>query len=100
MLEKNIQKSILDWLGYRGDIYFFRAGSGQFKTDTGSYFKTGRPGCPDIIVCFKGKFIGFEVKTDKGKQSDRQKDAEEDIKNAGGRYYIVRSIDDVEKIIK
>jgi len=52
MLEKQIQKQILDYLqglySY-GVVYFFRSGSGKLKVK-GGYFKTGRNGCPDITV--------------------------------------------------
>jgi len=99
MKESEIQKSILEYLGYQKKIYFFRAGSGAIRTEQGGYFKTGKKGCPDIIVCKSGKFIGLEVKTEKGRQSENQKQAEQEIIKAGGEYYIVKSIDDVQKII-
>lgn len=98
-MEKDIQKSILEYLGYQKNIYFFRASAGAVTTSDGRYFKTGKPGCPDIVVCKDGKFIGLEVKTFNGRQSKKQKIAESDIINAGGEYYIVRSIDDVVDII-
>ena len=100
MKENEIQKAILEYLNYIGKIYFFRAGSGAIRTENGNYFKSGKVGCPDIVVCYKGKFIGLEVKTEKGKQSDYQKVAEQEIKRAGGKYFMVRSINDVMKIIK
>jgi len=99
MQEKIIQKAILQYLAYIKDLYFFRAGSGAIKTEKGGYFKSGKKGCPDIICCYKGKFIGLEVKNEKGKISEYQKQAERDISKAGGEYYIVRSVDDVIKII-
>jgi len=86
MKESEIQKSIMEYLGYQKDIYFFRAASGGFKTQDykgkTSFFRTGKPGCPDIVVCKDGKFIGLEVKTDKGRQSEHQKQAAQEIINA------------------
>lgn len=99
MTESQIQKAILDYLGYQRGIYFFRAGSGAVKTDTGRYFKTGKKGLPDIVVCKDGKFIGLEVKTPKGRVSEAQEQAKADIELAGGSYFIVRSIDDVINIL-
>lgn len=101
MKESVIQKGILDYLtlyAKTNPIYFFRAGAGAVKTMQGRYFKTGRAGLPDIVV-IKDKFIGLEVKTKTGRQSQNQKQAEKDIKAAGGEYYIVRSIADVKEIL-
>ncbi len=102
MNEIAIQKSILNYLtlfSRKHNLYFFRAGSGAIKTAQGRYFKSGKPGCPDIVCCYKGQFIGLEVKTDKGRQSQSQKEAEFEIGASGGRYYVVRSVADVAEIL-
>ena len=100
MKETVIQRAILQYLAYVKRVYSFRANSGNIITQEGRYFKTGRAGCPEIIVCHKGRFIGLEVKTPTGRQSHVQKEAQIDIERAGGEYHIVRSVDDVNKIIK
>ena len=100
MKETDIQHTLLEYLGYQKDIYFFRAGTGAIKTESGGYFKTGKKGCPDIIICLKGKFIGIEVKNEKGKQSEYQKQAEDEIKQAGGEYYIVRRLEELIVVIE
>jgi len=108
--EQMIQKAILDYLEHvcTQKIYFFRAGSGAMKTEHGRYFKTGKPGTPDIVLCLHcrtktdniiGIFLGIEVKTSTGRQSQPQKKAEKEIKAAGGEYYIVRSVTDVKNAI-
>lgn len=56
-------------------------------------------GIPDIICCYKGVFIGFEVKNATYQQSPAQKVAEELINQAGGIYALVRSVEDVKEII-
>ncbi len=102
MKESKIQRGILDYLelfSRNNDLYFFRAGSGAMRTEAGRYFKTGRPGCPDIVCCHKGQFIGLEVKTEKGRQSQSQIKTEAQIKCSGGQYYIVRSIADVKRVL-
>ncbi len=103
MKESVIQRGIMDYLTMiqrQQNIYWFRAGSGAIKTEQGRFFKTGRPGCPDIVAIKDGKFIGLEVKTINGRQSPAQKIAEKEIINAGGEYHIVRSISDVKKIFR
>ena len=102
MKESTIQRGILDYLelfSRTNTIYFFRAGSGAFKTSAGRYFKTGVKGLPDIIALYAGRFIGLEVKTPKGRQSIDQKKAEDSILRSGGEYHIVRSISDVKEIL-
>lgn len=102
MSETEIVKSITDFLSLlenQGKLYFSRVGSGAIKTDTGRYFKSGKPGCPDIVACIAGQYVGLEVKTDKGRQSDKQKEAQAKIEKVKGHYYIVRSIKDVAMVI-
>jgi len=102
MKETAIQRAIITLLQYlenSGKLYFFRSGAGAVRTEKGSYFKTGKPGCPDISVCMDGRYIGLEVKTKKGRQTDNQKEAQQRIEKAGGEYHIVRSVREVENII-
>jgi len=103
MSELNIQKAILDYLQYQENgikLWFVRSASGEVNTDTGRRFKTGKVGCPDILLCKHGCFIGLEVKTAKGRQSKGQKEAQKIIEACGGRYHVVRSIDDVIKVLE
>lgn len=101
--ERDIQKSITDYLAWRKDIYFVRNNSLVVKTlrangSTG-WIRNGKPGSPDIIVCYKGRWMGLEVKAEKGRVSALQEEARLDIERAGGEYHIVRSLDDVIKIL-
>lgn len=101
--EGEIVKAIKDYLGYLEllhKIYFVRVGTGSFKAVSGHWFRTGKTGCPDFIVCKDGKFIGLEVKTDEGEQSSEQKIAEASIMKCGGKYFVVRSVDEVRSILE
>lgn len=101
MKESVIQKAVLDWLEMYSrthKIYFFRAGSGAVRMANGRYFKTGKPGVSDIIVCHHGRMVGLEIKTKTGRQSQAQKKAEKEIKESGGDYYIIRNLSDVKRI--
>ena len=51
-------------------------------------------GVPDIIAIRKGQFIGIEVKFGEDKLSQAQIDLGENIESSGGRYIVVKSIDD------
>ena len=57
-------------------------------------------GVPDILCCYKGRFVGFEVKTAKGKISGPQRVQNERIRRACGRAVVVRSVADVRVVLK
>lgn len=106
--EKVIQRAVLDYLQTIPGIFFFRAAVGAVTTSTGRFFKTGKKGLPDIVCCIPrktdngrmvGVFVGLEIKTEKGRQSPVQKMVEKQICEAGGHYYIIRSLKDVKEII-
>ena len=59
-----------------------------------------KPGDPDLIACIDGNFVGIEVKTVGGRQSPIQKKREEEIIASGGRYVVVRRMEDIEQLIK
>jgi len=100
--EAQIQRGVLDYLellSRKKPIYYFRSAAGMVRTEQGRVFKTGKPGAPDISVCFDGLFIGLEIKTTTGRQSALQKKAQAEIEAAGGKYYIIRCLEDIWKIL-
>lgn len=106
MHESGIQTAILHYLALlenQGKVYAFRNNSFrgfiQRRNGTKGFIKNNKRGVPDIIMCYKGCFVGLEVKTEKGRQSQTQKEAEQAINEAGGYYYIVRSVDDVDEVL-
>lgn len=46
-------------------------------------------GIPDLLVCYKGKFIGIEVKAETGHASELQLRTIDDIKKAGGIAFVL-----------
>lgn len=87
MKESQIQTKIIKYLN----------GIGAYTIKT---ISTNRNGCPDVICCLNGRFIALEVKTDKGIVSKLQEHNIKQIKNSGGIAEVVRSVDDVKKIVK
>ena len=57
-------------------------------------------GVPDILCCYKGRFVGFEVKTAKGRISGPQRVQNERIRRACGRAVVVRSVADVRAVLE
>ena len=62
MKEKVITDKIIKYLKSEPECFVFKMHGGMF----------GMAGIPDIICCYKGKFVAFEVKNDKGKLSKLQ----------------------------
>ncbi len=90
MLEKDIVAMIRRYLKLLGaDIFFFKEHGGQYST----------AGIPDLICCYKGRFVAFEVKSPVGKPTELQKRTLEKIQKAGGVAFVVRSVKEVQDII-
>ena len=119
--ESEIQKVILDYLQVQenmGKLMFQRSNSLNVTTKDGHYIKTGKKGSPDILVWTSGRYyrgiypddfpnlkksirsLALEVKSESGKLSPTQKIWQDKFEKLGGEYYIVRSLEDVLKILK
>jgi len=60
----------------------------------------GTAGIPDVICCYQGRFIGFEVKIDTGQPTELQKATIRKIRNCVGTALVVRSVDEVRAVIE
>jgi len=61
----------------------------------------GLKGSGDIIgLTCDGKFLGLEVKTGRAIQSKAQKKFQQMIEKFGGRYFVVRSVEEAIQIIE
>ena len=89
MLEKDII-AIRQYLATLGeDVFFWKEHGGALGTS----------GIPDIICCYKGRFLGLEAKLPGGRLTALQKQALEKINRAGGIARRVESVDDVKAVI-
>ena len=83
--EKDITKQIRSVLKTFG-IFHWKVWQGLGST----------PGVPDIVGILKdGRFLGIEVKTEKGRLSDHQIRFIKNIQDAGGIAFVARSLEDV-----
>lgn len=65
------------------------------------HFRPNGNGLPDVIVCYKGRFIGLELKKPKtGQAQGHQKTIRKEIKENGGISEFPRSLDDIKKILR
>ena len=90
MLERDIVTAIRKYLASLGsDVFFWK--------EHGSVYGTN--GVPDIICCYKGRFLGLECKLPGGRLTELQKRAIEKINRAGGVACRVESVEDVKRVI-
>lgn len=52
-----------------------------------------KPGVPDLVLCWRGRFIGIELKAAKGRLSKAQDAAISELQLAGGAVLVVRSVE-------
>lgn len=90
MLEKDIVAAILRYLKTVPMCFAWKEHGGMY----------GTAGIPDVIVCFRGRFVAFEVKTPSGKLTKLQETMITKIKAAKGEAYKVTSVEEVRKILK
>lgn len=57
-------------------------------------------GQPDLVAVLNNKVVFIELKTKKGKQSKKQKEVEQEIKNRGVDYIVVRNLEDLQNYLK
>ena len=100
--EAQIQSEIMAFLERVPQAHFYRTspsrgGRGHHRSEIGQ---------PDITGCYKGQFWAFEVKARKGVmirkgvQSEKQMEFQANIEKAWGKYFLVRSLDEVIKIFE
>ena len=90
MLERDIIIAIKIYLTSLGsDVFFWKEHGGPYGTS----------GIPDIICCYKGRFLGLEAKLPSSKLTALQRRALEKINAAGGIGRRVESVDDVKAVI-
>ena len=76
--EKKVKAKVVEILKAHGVYYFFPATYGM-----------GRSGVPDIICCYKGRFLAIECKAGAGKTTALQDRELDLIKKAGGVQMVV-----------
>ena len=91
MLERDLVAAIKRYLSSLGsDVFYFKEHGGPYGTS----------GVPDIICCYKGRFLGLEVKLPGGRLTELQKRALVKINRAGGIGRRVESVDDMRAAIR
>lgn len=103
--EKAIQNAILHFLRVQPECMAFEVyNSGKFLPKVGRFVPNNsafRPkGIPDIIAIYRGNTFWLEVKTPEGRLSLEQKVLHERMWKLGWMTYVVRSVEDVQTVLK
>lgn len=98
--ESQIELQICFYLRAKGYFFWKQPMAGFFDERKCAFRKHANPfvrnGVPDVIIVRDGKFIGLEIKKRTGRQTDAQKAFQKDLEKAGGKYFIIRSLDDLK----
>ena len=90
MKESELITKIKNYLKTVPDCFYWKEHGGQY----------GTAGIPDIIVCYRGRFIAFEVKVGNNQPTVLQALTIRKIIKAGGYALVVRSVDEAMQVIK
>lgn len=95
MKEKDLQKSIKDYLELKGYLVIKAPTAGIYKHDTGRYIPLGRKGISDLIALKKGIFYAIEIKVPGNTPTLEQQEFLQEVEQKGGVALLAYSIDDV-----
>ena len=108
--EGRILNAILQYLAARHILAFRNNVLAMPTADGKRFIKAGTPGMADIVAftqCgyHRSRDISqwvwwLEVKTATGKQSELQKSFQQQVESHGHRYAVVRSVEDVEELLR
>lgn len=101
--EEEIEHQILVYLNITKKGFFWKNISAGYH-DGHAYRKHKSPfainGVPDILGIINGEFVGFEVKSAKGKLRAEQEAFLRKAKAMGAKVFVVRSIEEVVTALK
>ena len=107
-IEDSLQKSIVQWFDYQHPKLKLRLhhspnGGKRNAIEAAKFKQMGvRAGFPDLVLLVPNKFypfMGIELKTDKGKLSEKQKSYQREFESIGAKYVVCRSLDEFMKVV-
>ena len=84
--EGKVKKKVKEYLVSIGAWYYMPVSNGM-----------GRSGCPDILVCYKGRFMAFETKAP-GKLKNTTPNQDREIAGINAAEGLAIVVDDVEQV--
>lgn len=90
MKEQDLINKIKTYLDSVKDLFYWKEHGGQFGTS----------GIPDIIICYKGRFLGLECKQPGRKPTILQAITLNKIMRAGGIGVVITDVNQVKEMIE
>lgn len=108
--EDNMQMACVRWFGLQfpgiAKLLHHSPNGGRRNAREAARFKAmgTRAGFPDLILLLPSadgrfRFLAIELKTKAGRQSEHQKDYERLITEHGGKYVVVRSVEEFIRVV-
>jgi len=95
--ESDVQRGIVQALSYAGWLVMHIPN----QSTRGRQRWSGLlPGAPDLVAVKRGRVVFLEVKTDKGKLSEKQVEVNDLLRLHGMEVRVVRGIDDIMDLIQ
>jgi VRR-NUC domain. len=95
--ESDVQRGIVQALSYAGWLVMHIPN----QSTRGRQRWAGlMPGAPDLIAVKRGRVVFLEVKTEKGKVSERQSEVHDLLRLHGMEVRVVRNVDDITDLIQ
>ena len=100
--EHEIQKAITDYLDLTRVCYFAVPNGGQRHVVVAKKLKAEgvKAGVPDLAIVHDGKYYGIEIKTPKGRLSDKQKTMITLLENNGASVGVVRDVPETIELLR
>lgn len=89
--ERDLQSQIVKWIKPKRNIYLLDL------SKTGAWSGKGKP---DLVLCYDGQFIAFELKVGNNKMQSDQRIHQKKILRAGGKHYSPRTFDEFIDIME
>lgn len=89
--EGKVKKKVKEYLQSIGAWYYMPVSNGM-----------GRVGCPDILVCYEGRFLAFETKAPgkiKNVTANQQREIDA-IQRVNGLAHVVDDVEQVKSVIE
>lgn len=106
--EDNLQARIVYWFdiqypGYKKLLFHPSNGGKRNAIEAAKFKRMGvRPGVADLMLVVPNKFYPYmciELKSEKGKQSEHQKDFQRAVESIGAKYVVCRSLEEFIEVV-
>lgn len=93
-------RSVERYLGLRSDLFLWHNNTGAGMMGK-RFVRFGYPGSADFIGLLRGGvMLCIECKTGDARQTFEQRQFQERIKTLGGLYFVIRSLDELIKVLQ